>query len=122
MVTYLIHLSVCTSVNLLLCFSVNAADCPYQGPDKGMRNDPSTVPRGVRAIASVRLNANICAPIKQPVLPEGADDIASSLKEISLEPKAAGSGIGEGGISTLDREVELVRDQIRRNFRTLFNL
>ena len=26
-------------------------DCPYMGPDKGARNDPSTVPRGVAGIA-----------------------------------------------------------------------
>lgn len=29
-------------------------DSPYMGPDKGQRNDPSTVPRGVAAIARVK--------------------------------------------------------------------
>lgn len=29
-------------------------DCPYMGPDKGVRNDPRTVPRGVAAIALVK--------------------------------------------------------------------
>ena len=29
-------------------------DCPYMGPDKGVRNDPSTVVRGVAAIAKVK--------------------------------------------------------------------
>eukprot|EP01035_Chromulina_nebulosa_P020214 gene20214-26243_t len=29
-------------------------DCPYMGPDKGVRNDPTTVPRGVAAIAKVK--------------------------------------------------------------------
>ena len=29
-------------------------DCPYMGPDKGERNDPSTIPRGVAAIAAVK--------------------------------------------------------------------
>jgi TatD DNase family protein len=29
-------------------------DCPYMGPEKGMRNDPTTVIRGVAAIADVK--------------------------------------------------------------------
>ena len=29
-------------------------DCPYLGPDKDQRNDPSTIPRGVAAIARAR--------------------------------------------------------------------
>lgn len=29
-------------------------DCPYMGPDKGVRNDPTTVPRGVAAISIVK--------------------------------------------------------------------
>ena len=29
-------------------------DCPYMGPDKNQRNDPTTVPRGVAAIARAR--------------------------------------------------------------------
>jgi TatD DNase family protein len=29
-------------------------DSPYMGPDKGVRNDPSTVVRGVAAIAEVK--------------------------------------------------------------------
>lgn len=29
-------------------------DCPYMGPDKGVRNDPSNVVRGVAAIAVVK--------------------------------------------------------------------
>jgi TatD DNase family protein len=29
-------------------------DCPYMGPDKGQRNDPTTVVRGVAAIAEVK--------------------------------------------------------------------
>ena len=34
------------------CFSL--VDCPYMGPDKDERNDPSTIPRGVAAIAKAR--------------------------------------------------------------------
>ncbi|CAM9599870.1 unnamed protein product, partial [Ectocarpus fasciculatus] len=40
-------------------------DSPYQGPDRGERNDPSTVPRGVVAMATVRHTAPHTAPIKQ---------------------------------------------------------
>ena len=29
-------------------------DCPYMGPDKGERNDPRTVIRGVAAIAKIK--------------------------------------------------------------------
>lgn len=29
-------------------------DCPYMGPDRGERNEPANVPRGVRAIAAAR--------------------------------------------------------------------
>jgi Tat protein secretion system quality control protein TatD with DNase activity len=29
-------------------------DSPYMGPDKGVRNEPSTVPRGAAAIAAAR--------------------------------------------------------------------
>lgn len=29
-------------------------DCPYMGPDKGTRNEPANVPRGVQAIAEAR--------------------------------------------------------------------
>lgn len=29
-------------------------DCPYMGPDRGERNEPANVPRGVAAIAAVR--------------------------------------------------------------------
>ncbi len=29
-------------------------DCPYMGPDKGVRNDPTTVPRAVQAIADIK--------------------------------------------------------------------
>ena len=33
---------------------ITETDCPYMGPDKGLRNDPSTVLRGVAAIAKVK--------------------------------------------------------------------
>jgi TatD DNase family protein len=30
-------------------------DCPYMGPERGVRNDPTTVVRGVAAVSSVYL-------------------------------------------------------------------
>ena len=43
------------------------ADCPYMGPDKGVRNDPTTVPRGVAAIARAKgmEEADVKAAIRQ---------------------------------------------------------
>ena len=34
--------------------SASPTDCPYMGPDKGVRNDPTSVIRGVAAIAKAR--------------------------------------------------------------------
>lgn len=35
-------------------YLLTETDCPYMGPDKGVRNDPSNVVRGVAAIAQVK--------------------------------------------------------------------
>ena len=35
-------------------YILTETDAPYLGPDKGERNDPSTIPRGVAAIAKVK--------------------------------------------------------------------
>lgn len=35
-------------------YILTETDAPYMGPDKGERNDPSTIPRGVAAIAKVK--------------------------------------------------------------------
>lgn len=96
-------------------------DCPYQGPDKGIRNDPSTIPRGVRAIAAVRMNSVELAPIRQPVLPEV--DVISSRSEDFVDTRSIRMAAMDEIITLkLDKEEEIVKNQIRFNFRTLFSL
>jgi TatD DNase family protein len=86
---------------------LSETDCPYQGPDRGQRNDPGTIPRGVLAMARVRLEAAANAPIKID-FPVPA----------STAPTAAALG-GEDS-AELRAECEYVRNRIRQNFRDLF--
>jgi TatD DNase family protein len=79
-------------------------DCPYQGPDKGERNDPSTIPRGVQAIAQVRCQAKNTAPIRQSCEAESMLSSDASFNEVD----------------NITRETQIVKLQIRHNFRTLF--
>ena len=101
-------------------------DCPYQGPDKGVRNDPSTVPRGVRAIAAVRLKSKPSAPIRRPfVRPDGIAELESAIASLDLKPPpldTESAGAEVAGLTDEDRETDYVRKQIRLNFRELFGM
>ena len=87
-------------------------DSPYQGPDRGERNDPSTVPRGVVAMAKVRHTAGASAPIKQdyPLSPEFDVPLSDDSEFADVEDVA------------LRLECNYVRNRIRQNFYELFGI
>ncbi len=97
-----------------------------------MRNDPSTVPRGVRAIAAVRLKSKPSAPIRRPFeRPDGIAELEASIASLELKPPSSIESSGESdeapaaGVleeEEYDRETDYVRKQIRLNFRELFGL